>query len=404
MIPTCIEDKPKLEPVPLIIVEGFMSSTGSTTLWGDFEQSLNRSCKGKRRRVMFASVGPVSSLHDRACELYYTLRGGAVDYGEEHSKIHHHARYGRTYTKGFYPQWSHEHPLHFLGHSLGGPTITKLQFLLKHRYFDPCDHPNMMLSVNTMSAPFRGTQLVYTLGERTDAAPAVRPLSIGSLLAKWVHVVTFLSPFLPDALDLHAEARTLSFRETSVISLLKQLWKSDWAEGRDAAPFDVTFEAADERESKFEGEAFSGTFYRSHAVCMEDSSNTNSSASLKSIISLPLYLTSQLMSSFNFFELQPKPSFLECLYPDSGLGEEYRANDGIVPIFSQWHPLPCRCLHLACELDVTTCKPESGVWHVNQVEEATHISFIPFWTGSSRQKQFWESTGHWLRVIDSTRI
>ena len=51
----------------------------------------------------------------------------------------------------------------------------------------------MILSVNTISSPFRGTQIVFTLGERTDAAPAVRPLSWGSLLAKGVHIVSYLS-------------------------------------------------------------------------------------------------------------------------------------------------------------------------------------------------------------------
>jgi hypothetical protein len=78
----------------------------------------------------------VSSLHDRACELYYALKGGTgklavamlrtsllklkyvVDYGEEHGKRHHHLRYGRTIAEGIYPLWSKERPLHFLGHSL----------------------------------------------------------------------------------------------------------------------------------------------------------------------------------------------------------------------------------------------------------------------------------------------
>jgi hypothetical protein len=31
-------------------------------------------------------VGKVSSDHDRACEAFYQLYGGQVDYGEEHSK------------------------------------------------------------------------------------------------------------------------------------------------------------------------------------------------------------------------------------------------------------------------------------------------------------------------------
>ena len=35
--------------------------------------------------VVAVDVGPISSLHDRACEAFYQLRGGTVDYGEVHS-------------------------------------------------------------------------------------------------------------------------------------------------------------------------------------------------------------------------------------------------------------------------------------------------------------------------------
>lgn len=117
--------------VPLIIVDGFLGGAG-TALWGDFQRFLNQG--GNPRRVFFArfahshrhmypfthkfSIGPVSSLHDRACELYYAIRGGTVDYGKEHSRIHSHSRHGRTNTTALYPQWSRQHPLHFLGHSI----------------------------------------------------------------------------------------------------------------------------------------------------------------------------------------------------------------------------------------------------------------------------------------------
>lgn len=129
----------------------------------------------------------------------------------------------------------------------------------------------MVLSVNSISAPFRGTQLVYTLGEREDAAPAVRPLSIGSAIAKGVHLISFLSPLLPQALDLHAESRGLAYHKTSLLSLLNQLWRSDWAESRDAAPFDVTFQAAEEREVVGEGAVNPRTFYRAHVASMVSS-------------------------------------------------------------------------------------------------------------------------------------
>ena len=101
-----------------------------------------------------------------------------------------------------------------------------------------------------------------------DSAPRVRPLSVGSVLAKTVHVLSYLSPILPKALDLHSDSRALSFHESSFASFLCHLWRSDWAEGRDATPFDVTFEAADEREANYEGTCHPRTFYTSYAALM----------------------------------------------------------------------------------------------------------------------------------------
>lgn len=69
-----------------------------------------------------ASVGPVSSAWDRACELYAQLTGGVVDYGAAHSAEHNHARYGRTY-EALFDGWSSERQINLLGHSFGGPTV-----------------------------------------------------------------------------------------------------------------------------------------------------------------------------------------------------------------------------------------------------------------------------------------
>lgn len=110
--------------------------------------------------------------------------------------------------------------------------------------------------------------MVYLLGERADAAPAVRPLSFGSILGKWVHILSYMAPLLPQAVDFHGDCRSLTYRDISFFSLLKQLWTSDWAESRDAAPFDVSCQAVDERESDGEGVIDPNVFYQSHVAVM----------------------------------------------------------------------------------------------------------------------------------------
>jgi len=415
--------------IPLVIVQGFLGPSGAW-IWGNFESHLNRGLdKRNWRRTIFVSIGPVSSLHDRACELYYALVGGTVDYGEEHSAMHRHARYGRKILQGDYPEWSSERPLHFLGHSMGGPTIIKLQWLLKQGHFGPRAHPRMVLSVSAISAPFRGTQSVYVLGMRADAAPAVRPFSVGFTIGKSVHLLSFLSPLLPQAFDLHGDSRSLTYRDISFSSLLKQLLnKSDWAEGRDNAAFDVTFLAADEREIQGEGDLEPKTYYQSYSVCMTHRYSENSrthTPSMRHITSPILCSLARMTGAFDFSTLQPPPSFLRQQNTESGaraidsesiLGEEHWANDGVVPVFSQWHPLPCcrtRCQHFARASQATVAKsndvhhlsPQPGIWYVNQEEDAHHhhMSIVPWWTGSDRQQRFWVELGRWLDAIEENQ-
>lgn len=79
-----------------------------------------------------ASVGPISSTHDRACELAFQIKGGRVDYGKAHAQAAGHQRFGRTYEGRravLYQKWSEHHPVHLVGHSLGAPTIFMLQHL-----------------------------------------------------------------------------------------------------------------------------------------------------------------------------------------------------------------------------------------------------------------------------------
>ena len=73
--------------------------------------------RDKGHQVFYASVGPVSSNWDRACELYAQIKGTRVDYGQAHTNRQGHARFGRDYTGiGFYPAWDGTHPVHFVGH------------------------------------------------------------------------------------------------------------------------------------------------------------------------------------------------------------------------------------------------------------------------------------------------
>ncbi len=117
---------------PIILLHGFAGWGEDEMLgynyWGgldDVESYLNS--LGHDTRT--ATVGPFASNWDRACELYAYIKGGTVDYGKAHAEKYGHDRYGRTF-EGLYPEWDAAHPVHILGHSMGGQTMRVLIDLL----------------------------------------------------------------------------------------------------------------------------------------------------------------------------------------------------------------------------------------------------------------------------------
>ncbi|MEE8436947.1 MAG: lipase [Candidatus Neomarinimicrobiota bacterium] len=159
---------------PIILVHGFLGwgpeEMGGYKYWGgkyDIEQDL----KDRGFEVYTVSIGPVSSNWDRAVELYYQIKGGQVDYGQAHS-----IQFGlvqkpeeKNYP-GLYPPWDQDHPIHLIGHSMGGQTVRMLQYLLSSDFNTNqgkkdesflLGHENFgwIKSITTMSAPHNGTTL-----------------------------------------------------------------------------------------------------------------------------------------------------------------------------------------------------------------------------------------------------
>ncbi|RWW12690.1 hypothetical protein GW17_00023639 [Ensete ventricosum] len=84
----------------------------------------------KDDRVLVPDLGSLTSIYDRARELFYYLKGGQVDYGEEHSLQFGHLQFGKIYEQGHYPSWDEHHPVHFVGHSAGVQVARVLQQML----------------------------------------------------------------------------------------------------------------------------------------------------------------------------------------------------------------------------------------------------------------------------------
>eukprot|EP01036_Dinobryon_divergens_P022297 gene22297-30540_t len=103
---------------------------------------------------------PVASIHDRACQVFYELVGGVVDYGEEHAAYHKHNRYGMKF-EGKLQSWSENCPIIIVGHSLGGNTALALQYYLEAKRFAnfPNTSAKWIAGIVTVNSPLNGSLL-----------------------------------------------------------------------------------------------------------------------------------------------------------------------------------------------------------------------------------------------------
>ncbi len=135
--------KPKNEE-PFIFVHGLNGWGGAEGIngvvpyWGATTGDLMSYLQSEGYECYSASVGPLSSAWDRACELYAQLIGSTVDYGVAHSEKNNHNRYGRTYYHALVPDWGELDDagkikqIHLIGHSFGGTTVRLLIQLLTY--------------------------------------------------------------------------------------------------------------------------------------------------------------------------------------------------------------------------------------------------------------------------------
>lgn len=167
---------------PAVFVHGY-SGWGSydardlaTPYWGLGSTNVKNSLTNRGYQVYMASVGPVSSAWDRACELYAQLTGTRVDYGAAHSARCGHERFGRDFSGDpLIPEysWDASHKIHLIGHSFGGATIRLLLDLLadgdtaEQASGDEVSplftggHADWVCSLTTIAAPSNGTTAVY---------------------------------------------------------------------------------------------------------------------------------------------------------------------------------------------------------------------------------------------------
>ncbi|KAF0490876.1 alpha/beta-hydrolase [Gigaspora margarita] len=461
-------------PIPVVFVEGFLGA-GKPSYWGTLQSifsnpsdnrnnNANEDKNGwkpchKIRPCIFVTPGCGSSLHDRAVEIFYQIKGGRVDYGEEHARQYGHSRYGREYS-GLYTEWSVSKPLHFLGHSLGGVTIWKLQQLLASDFFpsqfEP--HPDMVRSLTSVSAPFKGSQGVYILGSCTENLGSVRPFSFGAWLSRFVHIYEFLdikwiknltydfncdhwnfsfTKNLKSMWDEYMGNKNIShdlnyqkLKEEKTYGLLQCLIKSPWMYCKDNAPYDMTIHAMNDLNKN--SRTFKNTFYRAYvtSITSQDPITKFHRPQFSFTLPLPIYLLSYQIGSFKFSS-KTKEFPID---PEKELPNWYE-NDGICPKISQMHPGGFECNDGMCkhhkgfpnlitnirdhkrpnegfenivevddEIIKDNLKYEPGIWDVWEINGISHFGLIPVWHGTKDQELFFKGYKEYLDCLDKLDI
>ncbi len=205
---------------PVILLHGFMGfgeQDGIDKFWSYWgfrpDIHLIQYLRSENYEVFAPSIGPVGSAWDRACDAYYRIIGGTVDYGKVHSEKYHHARFGRTYP-GILPDWGqpgrHE-KIDLVGHSFGGPTVRVLADLLadgseeERAGTDPDDlsplfaggKAEYLHSITTLAGVNNGTSCASSLGKKGVRVINTLYLSVASVLGD--------TPIVDKLIDFHMD-------------------------------------------------------------------------------------------------------------------------------------------------------------------------------------------------------
>lgn len=344
-----------------------------------------------------ASVGPMSSSHDRACELFAQITGRPVDYGTEHAKAAGHAQYDPSkklpdkYPNGFYSQWSAENPIHLVGHSMGGPTIRKLQYLLEQDFWHLGTSEHWVKSITGISPVFNGSTLPYMLGCSQQDGKVQGP--IGTFLAAFLELFAGITGSkLENIYDFDLGQWKLSrAANESLLSFIAKIAETQLFKGEDNAAYDLTLQALLKQNAEIK--TFPDTYYFSYVTEQSTKFFISDYHHPDPGMNLLLMLTSGYMG------MQP---FFETFYPGFN-ASDWRENDGAVPSYSQKYPRIAGDHKVAGEFDDTTTTFGPGQWYWQYLHDRDHLDVVMMPEDAAMvewQRQFYSALFKRLAALD----
>lgn len=287
-------------------------------------------------RLIFApSLGPLASLHDQACNLFYHVYGGRVDYGEKHSSKYNHDRYGDEYD-GWYPEWSSKKPLDFVAHSMGGEVCRMLQYLLEIKAFRNKKgkkihtNANWIKSITTISSPHNGSTLCWLLGASQETGLFVPGFNLGVATMRFLQLFAFLesgSTKLKEFYDLKLAHWGFKQGDMNSLDYLKSVINNDrFFNSRDCPIYDLSLNGMSEWNKKLI--EYPSTYYFSYiSQC-----STRIPFTRLSIPGTGTHIVNRYFC-YQLGAMKINSTSLPVLKET-----KWRPNDGIVPTYSQDYP------------------------------------------------------------------
>jgi triacylglycerol lipase len=297
---------------------------GGLPYWGDalaqFEGVFN---------THEVKCGPISSFHDRACELFAQIKGAEVDYGEQHSKEAGHARkpHDRDYSgKPFVRNWSADNPVILIGHSAGAQTCLQLQQLLAGDLWKYGSNAQWVEAIVSIAGVLNGSTLTYLAG--CDQATGKLKHLPSFFIQKGLDLLKMIGtePVIDLYLDQWTQGKTPIDE-----ALFKKIDNSNFANGDDNLAFDLSLQGCCKANKNFDTQIC--TYYLSIVTSKTDPLLGRQR---------PAFLMNPLLQPFALYQGVDDPFSLIKPIPDWGAGDltldKWRENDGAVSSVSQRFP------------------------------------------------------------------